>query len=346
MIGPVVPSGATASAVPLVTVHQRWDHHWFVWLPRHPVYEAVEVIVDRTGPAAITGRYGCFFTEREGGKRQVHYFDDRQIVEHFPGSHFRLIEYERFGTPGQGQSVRVALTGLDETPIEIVVDVADEPLTRIGAGLTDQSGHSADSLFLLFHRDRNALARANEVRIGGKDYSFRAGDDPTGEHRFMAAYSAGIQIATVSFGHWAFSRHAARLSASQDGLSFAVTEPDGGMRLTASRPGYRNRVAVDFDASGALTGYRHDAAANRLVFSLDRALPLAPDAPPAAREFAVHMNADEPVARGQAVSEPIEGGRRVTWRLHSPPWTGDYSFESIIESNDGGYALTIRSLRW
>ena len=224
-------------------------------------------------------------------------------------------------------------------------EAGNGPLTRTGAGLTDQSGHSADSLFVLFHRDRNALARANEVRIGGRDYSFRAGDDPTGEHRFMAAYSAGIQIATISFGHWAFSRHAARLSASQDGLSFAVTEPDGAMRLTASQPGYRNRVAVDFDAGGALTGYRHDAAANRLAISLDRALPLALDAPPAVRVFAVHMNPDEPVARGQAVSEPMEAGRRVTWRLHSPPWTGDYSFESIIEPNDGGHALTIRSLR-
>ena len=136
----------------------------------------------------------------------------------------------------RNQSVRVALTGLDDVPIEIVVDLAARPLTRTGAGLTNQSGHSADTLFLLFHRDRTALARTNEVRVGGADYSFRAGDDPAAKHRFMTAYSAGIQIAVIPFGQWSFSRHEERLSANAAGLSFAVTEPDGGVRLTASQP--------------------------------------------------------------------------------------------------------------
>ena len=340
LIGPVAPASAV---VPLVTFHQHWDHHWFVWLPRHPVYESVEVMsIDSAG-----GYYRAvwvFFTERHGGKRQVHFLDDRQSVEHFPGSHFRPIDYERSGMQGKGQSVRVALTGVDDVPIEIVVGMADRPLTRTGAGLTDQSGHSVDSHFLLFHRDRNSLAQTNEIRIGGRDYSFRAGDDPTGRHRFMAAYSADIQIASVPFGHWSFSRHEAGLSASEAGLSFAVTEPDGGMRLTAPQPGYRNRIVVDLNAGGALTRYRHDAATNRLAFELEAALPLAVDVPPAAREFAIHMNPEEPVARGEVVSEPTQGGRRLTWRLHSPPWAADYPFESIIKMNGDGHALEIRSL--
>ena len=64
----------------------------------------------------------------------------------------------------------------------------------------------------------------------------------------MTAYSAGIQIAVIAFGQWSFSRHEERLSANAAGLSFAVTEPDGGVRLTASQPGYRNRIAVDLNA--------------------------------------------------------------------------------------------------
>ena len=172
----IVPAGAAAPVVPLVTAHRYWDHHWFVWLPRHPVYESVEVMSIESAGGHCRAVW-VFFTEREGGKRHVHFFDDRRIVEHFPGSHFRPIEYERSGTPGQGQSVRVALSGLDDAPIEIAVDLADRPLTRTGAGLTDQSGHSADSLFLLFHRNRNAPLRANEIRIGGRDYSFRPDDD-------------------------------------------------------------------------------------------------------------------------------------------------------------------------
>ena len=341
LLGAVVPANAATPVVPLVTAHHHWEHQWFVWLPRHPVYESVEVMsVDSAGDHFRA--VWVFFTERHGGKRQVHFFDNRRIVEHFPGSHYRPIEYERSGAPGRGQSVRVALVGLDDVPIEIAVDLADQPMTRTGAGLTDQSGHAADSLFLLFHRERNALTRANEVRIGGRDYSFRAGDDPHGKHRFVAAYSAGIQIAAVPFGRWSFSRQETRLDAAAAGLSFAVTEPDGGMRLTASAPGYRSRIAVDLDTGGALAGYRHDAASNRLEFKLDAALPLAVGAPPARRELAVHMNPDEPIARGEVVSEPTAGGRRLTWRLHSPPWAADYPFESIITPNGDGYALVIR----
>ena len=343
LAGPIAPANAAAPVVPLVTAHHHWDHHWFVWLPRHRVYESVEVMsIDSAG--GFYRAVWVFFTERHGGKRQVHFFDDRQIVEGFPGSHYRPIDYERSGSPGQGQSVRVALTGLDDVPIEIVVDLADRPLTRTGAGLTNQSGHSADTLFLLFHRDRTALARTNEVRVGGADYSFRAGDDPAAKHRFMAAYSAGIQIAVIAFGQWSFSMHEERLSANAAGLSFAVTEPDGGVRLTASQPGYRNRIAVDLNAGGALTGYRHDAATHRLALSFDAALPLAVDSPRSANQFAVHMNPDKPVARGEVVSELMEGGRRLTWRFHSPQWTANYPFESIIKPNGGGYTLVIRSL--
>ena len=307
LAGLIAPVNAAAPVAPLVTAHHHWDHHWFVWLPRHPVYESVEVMsVDSAG--GFYRAVWVFFTERHGGKRQVHFFDDRQIVEGFPGSHYRPIDYERSGSPGQGQSVRVALTGLDDVPIEIVVDLAARPLTRTGAGLTNQSGHSADTLFLLFHRDRTALARTNEVRVGGADYSFRAGDDPAAKHRFMAAYSAGIQIAVIPFGQLSFSRHEERLSANAAGLSFAVTEPDGGVRLAASQPGYRNRIAVDLNAGGALTGYRHDAATHRLALSFDAALPLAVDSPRSANQFAVHMNPDKPVARGEVVSELMEGG--------------------------------------
>jgi len=43
-----VPSSASAAEdrgplVPLTSRFAHWDHHWFVWLPRHRVYEAVEV---------------------------------------------------------------------------------------------------------------------------------------------------------------------------------------------------------------------------------------------------------------------------------------------------------------
>ena len=342
--GPVTRASAAAPAVPLVTSHHYWDHHWFVWLPRHPFYEGVEIMsIDTVGNPYRA--VWVFFTERDGGKRQVHFFDDRRIVEGFAGSHYRPIDYERSGTPGRGQSVRVSLTGLDDVPIEIAIDLADQPLNRIGAGLTDQSGHAADTLFLLFHRDRNALAKTNEVQIGGSDYSFRTDDDPEGKYRFKASYSAGIQIGIIPFGRWTFSRDETRLSAAAADLSFTGAAHDAGTRLTASPPGYRERIAVDLDAAGALTGYRHDTGTHRLVLSLEGVLPLANDAPRTTRELAIHLDPDTPVARGEVISEPMESGRRLTWRIRSPGWAEGYPFESIIRRDGSGYELTIRSLR-
>ena len=349
-MGLSIAAGATARAdartpvVPLITAHHYWDHHWYVWLPRHPVYEAVEIMsIDSVGSPYRA--VWVFFTERAGGKRQVHFFDERRIVEGFAGSHYRTIDYERAGTPDRGQSVRVSLTGLDEVPIDIAVNVADQPLTRGGAGLTNQSGHSADTLILLFHRERTAPAKTNEVRIGGSDYSFRAEDDPEGRYRFKAAYSNGIQIGIIPFGRWTFARDEMRLSAPSAGLSFIAARNDEGTRLTASPPGFRNSIAVDFDAEGALAGYRHDAGSHRLELGLDAALSLGVDAPTVARAFSVHLDPAMPVALGEVVSEPMERGRRLVWRIHSPAWGKDYPFESVIRSNANGYELTIRSLR-
>ena len=99
------------------------------------------------------------------------------------------------------------------------------------------------------------------------------------------------------------------------------------------------------DASGALTAYRHDTGPHRRALGFDAPLPLAADAPPTARRFAIRMNPDEPVASGEVVSQRAEGGRRLTWRFSSPRWAAGYLFQSVIQLNGGGHALTVRTLR-
>ena len=190
--------GLATPAIPLISEHHYFDHHWYVWLPRHPTYEAVEVMsID--APFNPYKLVWVFFTEREGAKRQHHLMSDRRIAEAVDGFHYREIYYRRTGEAGEGQGVHVSLTGPDGVPFEIEIDAEGVPLTRAGAGLTDQSGHSADLLVLLFHRERAAVTERNRVVIGGHDFSFRTGDDPEGKHRLMAAYSAGIQIVTFRF---------------------------------------------------------------------------------------------------------------------------------------------------
>lgn len=158
-----------------------------------------------------------------------------------------------------------------------------------------------------------------------------------GRYRFKASYSAGIQIGVIPFGRWSFSRDETRLSAPAADLSFTGAVHDAGTRFTASPPGYRSTIALEFDAAAALTGCRHDADTHRLEFGLDTALTLADDAPRTMRGFSIQPDPDLSVARGEVVSEPIEGGRRLTWRVHSPAWARDYPFESIIRTNESGY---------
>ena len=65
LIGSAAPASAAAPVVPLVTAHEYWDHHWFVWLPRHPVYESVEIgSIDAVGNRERA--VWVFFTGRHG----------------------------------------------------------------------------------------------------------------------------------------------------------------------------------------------------------------------------------------------------------------------------------------
>ena len=337
-------TAGSTPAVPLISYHYHFDHHWYVWLPRHPTYEAVEVM-------AIDAPYNpyrliwVFFTERGGEKRQHHFMDDPRIAEGTEYFHHRKIDYRRTGESGAGQSVHVSLTGLDGVPIDIEIDAEGVPLTTDGAGLTNQSGHGADRVVMLFHRKRSARAERNRVTIGGEDYSFRAEDDPEGMHRFLAAYSAGIQIVVFPFGQWAFEGDGTRLSSEAAGFSFTAEGREDGAVLVSDLLGYSNRTAIELDADGDLERYRHDVGEHRMAISLDDALPLTGPAPQSASRFTVLLDPDEPVASGRVVSAPTESGRRLSWTIDTPSWAAGYPFESLVEERDGGMTLTIRSTR-
>ena len=271
--------------------------------------------------------------------------DDPRIAEGTDHFHYRKIDYRRAGEAGASQSVHVSLMGLDGVPFEVEIDAEGVPLTRDGAGLTNQSGHDAERVVMLFHRKRSARTERNRVVIGGTDFSFRAGDDPEGEHRFMAAYSAGIQIVVFPFGQWAFEGDETRLGSEAAGFSFTVQVREDGVALVSDLLGYQNRTAIELDADGDLERYRHDVGSNRMVISLDEAVPLAGPAPQSASRFSVLMDPDEPVASGHVVSTPTESGRRLSWTIDTPSWAADYPFESLVEERDGGMTLTIGSTR-
>ena len=82
-----------------------------------------------------------------------------------------------------------------------------------------------------------------------------------------------------------------------------------------------------------------------MVISLDEPLPLTGSAAQLTSRFSILLDPDEPVASGRVVSEPTEAGRRLSWTIDTPSWAVGYPFESVIEQQDDGMKLTIRSMR-
>src|SRR5436305_384171 len=108
---PMLPATASEEAtmthplVPFSTVVDHWDHHWFLWLPHHPVYEAVEIASrepDHDGRVAVW----VWFTERAGARRQIHYRSDRQLAALVSGS-YRPIDYAISGDAGGPRGLKL-----------------------------------------------------------------------------------------------------------------------------------------------------------------------------------------------------------------------------------------------
>jgi hypothetical protein len=203
---PIVRSTAAESGkpamlhplVPFSTIMNHWDHHWFLWLPNHSVFESVEIAsreTDSSGRAAVW----VWFTERAGAKRQIHYRNDAQLAR-FAGGLYRQIDYKISGEAGRPRAVEVRFDDSEGKPVNL--DVAFDPtqmLVRRGAGLTDQSGHMSDRAFLVFYRETNALAEDAHASIAGRNATFEK-SEPKGPFPFKWAYSHGITIGLIQYG--------------------------------------------------------------------------------------------------------------------------------------------------
>ena len=338
-------SAVSAPVVPLMSIHQYWDHHWFVWLPRHPTYEAVE-IMSIDAPSNPYKAVWVFLTEREGSKRATPLLRRPQNRRGFRG---QPLSRHRLSTHGQGRPG-------SECPGGAVRPRRDDHRDRHRCR---QSSAHSDGCRL--DRSIRSLCRRAPAAVLSRPQCL--GDHEHGADRWSGflvsrrrrsgrktplcrgVYSSGIQLALIPFGHWSFSADGARFDEESSDLSFAVAARDQETSLVADLPGYRNRVTIVMDSNGALRRYAHDAASHRLVMTLDQALPLDRYAPRAVGAFSIHMDPDDPVAHGQVVSEPTAAGRRLSWRFVLPSWAVDYPFESIIDTGSGRVALTTRSLR-
>lgn len=309
--------------VPFSTTVDSWDHHWFLWLPHHPVYESVEVAsreADPDGHAAVW----VWFTERAGAKRQIHYRNDRRLAA-FVGGNYRPIEYRISGDDGRPRGVQVRLDDIENAPVEIEVRCdPDQTLTRHGAGLTDQSGHMSDRAFLVFYRDSNALAREGRASIGSVNYSFGA-EDGQGSFPFRWAYSHGIFIGLIRYDSFAatFGPGGYVSSPETAGLYVLNRAWGGGVSLLSDQAG-QLREYVDRGANGEFL---------RIVFD-PPLLPGGADCKPQSSSFSISIKAAADLVRGSVETRCRDHVQILDWRPSQPMWASKQPFRSEISRPD------------
>jgi hypothetical protein len=329
---PLVRSSATAAPeesamlhplVPFSTVVDPWDHHWFLWLPHHPVYESVEVAsraADRDGSAAVW----VWFTERAGSKRQIHYRNDPRLAAYVGGS-YRQIAYRISGDDGRPRGVQVRFDDTENRPVEIGVKFdPDQNLIRQGAGLTDQSGHMSDRAFLVFYRDTNALARDGRAFIGSTNYAFGR-EEPQGKLPFRWSYSHGISISLILYNSFEAIFGPGGYTPSPDiaGLYVLNRGWGGGVSLLSDQNG-QLREYVDRDANGDFL---------RVVFD--------PPLPPCGRDikqqsssFSISIRAAADLVLGSVETRCGDGVQVLDWRPSQPIWARKQPFRSEISRPD------------
>jgi hypothetical protein len=329
--------------VPLTSLFSHWDHHWFVWLPRHPVYESVE-IMSRDAPENPVKLVWVFFTERAGPKRQVHYLNNLDVVTRWGGSLYRDIHYERSGTAGQAQGVTVRLHDQKHQPVDIDITVDARPLRP--AGLTDQSGHAATRHFLVFFREQQALAVRNRVVIAGEDFSFNTDDGSTARYRFKAAYSANVYVVTLPFTTTRFRSEDEHLTSTAGHLFTTTRSAEEEVVSTSPAGGSPEVVQLAITTQGGLKTYTHQMDGHRFTIRFTPPLVWGANEHPEPVTYRMSLDRFPDLVHGQ-VQRQREGQRLVlAWRHTSPQWAQAYAFQSVITlEEDGGYQLAVSPLR-
>ena len=291
----------------------HYDYHWYWWLPRHPKFEAAEVMTATRpgGPPLVW----VFFTERSGGKRQHHYVNDARLAANL-GWTYRDIRYATKGAKGQAQSLAVSLTDADGQPVEIAMQFKPgTPLLKTGSrGLTDQSGHSADSVFMTFYRDTRAKASMGTVKIGGVNHAFLP-SEPLGSYPMRYANGDNIYIGITPYGR-------------QSVPAGATVQPrPGGGTVHTRRSQNGNLSTLIFDEADALLETRQAVGPFSMFTSYRPALaPCGAQTSPTKSHFSVSIDSDRDLIVGQATRRCDYGVSVIEYRPTSPKWAAAQPF--------------------
>ena len=330
-----------APLIPVTSIFRHWDHHWFVWLPRHPVYESVEV-ASQDVPGSAFQLVWVFFTERAGEKRQHHYLDNQNVASRWPGSVYRPIRYVRSGAAGEPQGLTVSFDDKDAQLVDVAVTVDARPLKE--AGLTDQSGHAVREHFLVFFREKGAAAVSNRVVIGGRDFSFNSDDGIEARYPFRASYSANVYTVSLPFTTTRFHYANGRLSSNGGRVFVRAGAADAEMLYVSGASGVGDRVALRTTVHGGLTAYTHEARGHTFAIRFEPPLLEAAnaEAPPVTYRMSLDHFGD--LVTGQIYTRRDGTQIVLEWRHARPVWAQSSAFTSVLRMQEDGYQLQVSPL--
>jgi len=346
LMPPAQAQSETPLLIPFNTSFNHSDNHWIAWMPTHPLYEAVEVRShpDAQSPKGVSVQ--VFFTERAGGKNQVHYFNTDAAAKAFRGSAalYRDIAYTAAGAKGSPQNLDVKFKDKDDRPVELSMEFGPkQPMSDLHAGLTNQMGHNRNVIFLLFFREKAASAAKNRILIDGQDFSINAERATSEEQLSRTGYRSNIFVFTIPYGKSQYTWKDGSLANSWRRTFKGVTGP-GGERVFRSEVADGTSIEAVTTSSGDLREYRHLNGTHTVRWTFQPALPSILSAQDGQRiRYEASIDNFGVQVHGTAVVQKSNDRLVIEWQHESPEWTKGYHFQSIVQSTPAGYDLEVKN---
>ncbi len=331
--------------IPFQTNFSHSEHHWILWTPKHPVYEAIEVrsADDDRSPGGKSIR--VFFTERSGGKKQVFYFNEEPLAKRFRHeAYYRDIEYRADGRPGKPLDLSIRFKDKNDQIVELTIKfAAQQELTSQYAGLTDQMGHGADAGFLVFFREKTASMTTNKLMIGGEDFSITPELARGTQLFWRSGYRSNIYVATIAYGKAKFNWDQNELTSSFRRVFKIASATQNEVLYRSNLFEDRTVIEVLTNSNGEIRQYTHLLGPHVFRIDFDPALPTVKSARTDQKvKYSMSLDGFTNLVHGLVSVKKKHDTLELEWQHDAPAWTRNYHFTSIIRpAADGGYDLEV-----
>jgi hypothetical protein len=339
------PASAERPLIPINTNFSYWDHHWIMWTPQHPTYEAIEAMTFESPGDPSSRLIRVFFTERDGSKKQVHYFNDQAIVKTWRGeAYYRNIECKTDGKPGKPFNLFLKFQDKQSHIVEWTMSFQqDQSLSSQFAGLKDQGGHAAETVFLVFYSGSNATTSTSKLLVGGTDYSSqdqRAGDK---KRYYSAAYSSGAYTPVISYTQSTYFLEGTGLRNSWGRRFTKVAGSDSGSIFRSNSFGFRENSVIEVrtNLTGDIHSYDHRYGEHVFQVQFNPPFPaLNSRLQTRLVNYSFSLDGFKDLIKGVLSIEKGQGALNLVWQHNSPNWAKHYPFQTVIHPNATGYNLT------